>query len=126
MKTAIIILLIGAIANVACACRTLYIMHKEKKHYKKLKEELYSKNKENVVKEMFEFLRTRAFSLENVKDLNENEAFPLWININEVYNILSMYETGKLDAFLKEQWNNGYYDWGCDADDIDFPEFPSK
>ena len=78
------------------------------------------------IKEVYEYLETRALDLENINDTAESQAFPLWINIDDVYHILSMCEHGDFEEFFRKQGLCYDHGFSCDADDFDLPEFPAK
>jgi hypothetical protein len=82
--------------------------------------------REEELKALYEHLRTRAFDFEGVKEANPIQAFPLWINIDEIYYVLSMYHNREFMDFLKEHglcYDDGF---GCEADDHKLPEFPAE
>jgi hypothetical protein len=124
METAIILLLIAGAANIIFAWRAFYTGQITRKFYKKLKGSRETENKRVI--EMYEYIKTRAATLKNVKDMNPLEPFPLWVNIWEIHHILSMYHNGTLEKFLKGLHNGSYDSWGFDADDFKLPEFPEK
>lgn len=82
--------------------------------------------KKASIKDVYEYIETRAQSSETIKDCSETEAFPLYININEVYHVLSLYHRGEFGEFLRNHGLCYDHGFGCDADDFDLPEFPAE
>ena len=78
------------------------------------------------VKDVYEFLETRAQNYETIQDCHRNEAFPLYVNINEVYHVLSLYHHGQFGGFLRIPGLCYDHGFGCAADDFDLPEFPAE
>lgn len=83
-----------------------------------------SPEKKTNIKDVYEFLETRALNLEGVNEVKD-QVFPLWVNIGEVYYCLSMYHNEEFQDFFKEKGLCYDHGFGCDADDHWLPEFPA-
>ena len=88
--------------------------------------ETAEEDSEELIRELYEHIRTRALELECSKTEYPNEAFPLWVNLYEIHAILSIYHNGDLKKFLKKHGSPYDHGFGCDADDYVLPKFPDK
>ncbi|WZL88308.1 hypothetical protein VS868_11945 [Salinimicrobium sp. 3283s] len=123
MKFYVIIFLLIAVGYILVR---LYALANRPSRVPKMRNPPPSPEKKISIKDVYEFLETRAQNYETIQDCHKNEAFPLYININEVYHVLSMYHNGEFKAFLKETELCYDHGFGCDADDHELPEFPAE
>ena len=116
-------LVIGA--STAISCYNTYVQTKRcRKLLNKLKDA--EKNRSEGIIKMYEFILSRALNSESIEDCKANEAFDLYVNINELYYILSMYHNKTFEDFNAKMRSAFPDDYGCDADDVELPKFPAK